>query len=179
MPGGRYLFIPYLRTKSQQRQTKNRSSEKSHLRKTGRTNIIAINFVWEQLKSRGRKIHSKSQNGQAKIPHKKANTLTIIASNFVREQITRITNRKKLQKAEAKINLVIINKQNFWLKKLSQQKNTNCWNMQKKIRHALQPKLYSNYFLLVFGKSSWWTFYYSFWIQKNRKIFFRRKTNKK
>ena len=29
------------------RQTKNRSSEKSH--KTDRTNIIATNFVWEQL----------------------------------------------------------------------------------------------------------------------------------
>ena len=41
MPAGRYLFIPFLRTKSQKRQTKNRSSEKSHKKKTDRTNIIA------------------------------------------------------------------------------------------------------------------------------------------
>ena len=32
-------------------QTKNRSSEKIALKKTNRTNIIAKNFVWEQLKS--------------------------------------------------------------------------------------------------------------------------------
>ena len=51
MPAGRYLFIPFLRTKSQKRQTKNRSSEKSHKKKTNRTNIIATNFVWEQLKT--------------------------------------------------------------------------------------------------------------------------------
>ena len=30
MPAGRYLFIPFLRTKIQKCQTKNRSSEKSH-----------------------------------------------------------------------------------------------------------------------------------------------------
>ena len=41
MPAGRYLFIPFLRTKSKKRQTKNRSSEKSHKKKTDRTNIIA------------------------------------------------------------------------------------------------------------------------------------------
>ena len=45
MPAGRYLFIPFLRTKNQKRQTKNRSSEKSHKKKTDRTNIIATNFV--------------------------------------------------------------------------------------------------------------------------------------
>ena len=45
---GRCLFIPFLRTKSQMPQTKNRSSETSH-KKTNRTNIIATNFVWEQL----------------------------------------------------------------------------------------------------------------------------------
>ena len=33
MPAGRYLFIPFLRTKSQKRQTKNRSSEKPHKKK--------------------------------------------------------------------------------------------------------------------------------------------------
>ena len=30
MASGRYLFIPFLRTKSQMGQTKNRSSKKSH-----------------------------------------------------------------------------------------------------------------------------------------------------
>ena len=45
MPAGRYLFIPFLRTKSQKRQTKNWSSEKSHKKKTDRTDIIATNFV--------------------------------------------------------------------------------------------------------------------------------------
>ena len=44
MPAGRYLFIPFLRTKSQKHQTNSRSSEKS-LKKTNRTNIIATNFV--------------------------------------------------------------------------------------------------------------------------------------
>ena len=53
MPAGRYPFIPLLRTKSQKHQTKNRSSKKSHKkRQTNRTNIIATNFVWEQLKRR-------------------------------------------------------------------------------------------------------------------------------
>ena len=45
MPAGRYLFSPFLRTKSQKRPTKNRSSEKSLKKKTDRTNIIATNFV--------------------------------------------------------------------------------------------------------------------------------------
>ena len=40
-------------------------------KKDHRTNIISTNFVWEQLMVR-RKIHSKSQIGQAKILHKKA-----------------------------------------------------------------------------------------------------------
>ena len=40
--------IPFLRTKSKKRQTKNWSREKSY-KKTDRTNIIATNFVWEQL----------------------------------------------------------------------------------------------------------------------------------
>ena len=31
-------------------QTENRSSDKSHKKKTDRTNTIAKNFVWEQLK---------------------------------------------------------------------------------------------------------------------------------
>ena len=48
MPAGRYLFIPFLRTKSQMHKTKNWSSEKSH-KKDHRTNIIATNFVCEQL----------------------------------------------------------------------------------------------------------------------------------
>ena len=58
MPARRYLFIPFLRTKSQQRQTKSRSSEKSH--KTDRTNIIATNFVWEQL-NKARKLSEDSR----------------------------------------------------------------------------------------------------------------------
>ena len=45
MPAGRHLFIPFLRTKSQMGQTKNRIKE------TNRTKIIATNFVWEQLKN--------------------------------------------------------------------------------------------------------------------------------
>ena len=48
MPAGHYLFIPFLRTKSQKREKKNRSSKKSH-RKTDSTNIIATNLIWEQL----------------------------------------------------------------------------------------------------------------------------------
>ena len=36
MPAGRYLFIPFLRTKSQKRQSKNRSSEKSDKKIAGR-----------------------------------------------------------------------------------------------------------------------------------------------
>ena len=48
MPSERYLFIPFLRSKSQMGQTKNRSSKKSH-KKDHRTIIIATNFVWEQL----------------------------------------------------------------------------------------------------------------------------------
>ena len=59
MPAGRYLFIPFLRTKSQKRQTKNWSSEKSHKKKTDRTNIIATNFVWEQLKKNSWKLDLK------------------------------------------------------------------------------------------------------------------------
>ena len=58
MPAGRYLFIPFLRTKSQKRQTKNWSSEKSHKKKTDRTNIIATNFVWEQLKIFSQQLNS-------------------------------------------------------------------------------------------------------------------------
>ena len=46
----------------------------------------------------GRKSHSKSRNGQAKILPKKTNTLTTIASNFVREQlnINRLTSYELL-----------------------------------------------------------------------------------
>ena len=54
MPSECYLFIPFLRTKSQMGQTKIRSSEKSH-NKDHRTNIIATNFVWGQLKSQSSK----------------------------------------------------------------------------------------------------------------------------
>ena len=43
MPAGRYLFISFLRTKSQMGQTKNRSSEKLH--KDHRTNTNATYFV--------------------------------------------------------------------------------------------------------------------------------------
>ena len=51
MPAGRYLFIPFVRTKSPMGQIKNWSSKKFALKKTDRTNIIATNFVWEQLKT--------------------------------------------------------------------------------------------------------------------------------
>ena len=44
MPVGRYLFIPFLRTKIQRRQTKNWSSKKLR-KKTDRNNIIATNFM--------------------------------------------------------------------------------------------------------------------------------------
>ena len=44
MPPARYLFIPFLRSKSHMGQTKNWSSEKLH-KKTNRTNKIATNFV--------------------------------------------------------------------------------------------------------------------------------------
>ena len=52
MPAGRHLFISFLRTKIQISQTKNRSNKKIALKKTNRTNIIATNFVSEQLKKR-------------------------------------------------------------------------------------------------------------------------------
>ena len=44
MPTGRYLCIPFLRTKSQMVQTKHWSSENSH-KKDHSTTIIATNFV--------------------------------------------------------------------------------------------------------------------------------------
>ena len=59
MPAARYLFIPFLRTKSQMRQMKNWSSKKSHKRKTDRTNILATNFIWEQLKNSNAILHDK------------------------------------------------------------------------------------------------------------------------
>ena len=64
MPAGRYLFIPFLRTKSQMRQTKNWSSEKLH-KKDHRTNIIATNFVCEQLNTVWK--HLKSHRIKASI----------------------------------------------------------------------------------------------------------------
>ena len=47
MPAGRYLFIPFLTTKSQKRRTKNWSGEKSvkRIKKTDRTTINATNLV--------------------------------------------------------------------------------------------------------------------------------------
>ena len=51
MPARRFLFIPFLSTKIQKRQMKNRLRGKSHLKKPDRTNITATNFVWEQLKT--------------------------------------------------------------------------------------------------------------------------------
>ena len=50
MLAGCYLFILFLRTKSQLSQTKHRSREKSHSKWTDRTNIIHKNFIWKQLK---------------------------------------------------------------------------------------------------------------------------------
>ena len=48
MPSRCFLFIPFFRAKSQKGQTKNRSSEKLHT-KDRQTNIIATNFLGEQL----------------------------------------------------------------------------------------------------------------------------------
>ena len=42
MPAGRYLFIPFLRTKSKKRQTKNWSSEKSHKKDRQKLRLRAI-----------------------------------------------------------------------------------------------------------------------------------------
>ena len=47
MPAGRYLFIPFLRTKSQKRQRKI-GQAKNRIKKADMTNIIATDFVWEQ-----------------------------------------------------------------------------------------------------------------------------------
>ena len=48
MPAGRYLFIPFLRTKSQSDRRKI-GQAKNRIKETYRTNIIATNFVCEQL----------------------------------------------------------------------------------------------------------------------------------
>ena len=50
MPAGRYLFIPFLRTKGKSVRGKS-VKRKSALKKTDMTNIIATNFVSEQLKT--------------------------------------------------------------------------------------------------------------------------------
>ena len=42
-------------------------------------------------KSQGRKSHTKSQNCQAKILHKKTHTFTIIAMNYVQEQLNSLS----------------------------------------------------------------------------------------
>ena len=49
MPSDRYLFVPFLRTKSQMGETKNWSNRQLPP-KDHRTNIIPKNFVCEQLK---------------------------------------------------------------------------------------------------------------------------------
>ena len=43
----------------------------------------------QNAKSQGRKSHLNSQNGQAKILHKKTNTFTIFAMNFLQEQLNK------------------------------------------------------------------------------------------
>ena len=49
MPAGRYLIIPFLRTDEKSKALNEiRASEKLH-KKTDKTNILATNFVWEQL----------------------------------------------------------------------------------------------------------------------------------
>ena len=54
MPTGRYLFMPFLRTKSQKVSEENIGQAKNRIKKTDRTNIIATNFVWEQLNTDNR-----------------------------------------------------------------------------------------------------------------------------
>ena len=53
MLAGRYLFIPFLRTKSHKRQTKNRSSKKLHKNVAGRipetTRIVVQNSFYPNL----------------------------------------------------------------------------------------------------------------------------------
>ena len=53
--------------------------------------------ITRNAKSQGRKSHSKSQNRQAELLHKKTHTFTIIAMNFVQEQFekTRKTNKSE------------------------------------------------------------------------------------
>ena len=47
MPVGRYLFIPFFEDEKSDGQTK--ISQPKNLHKDQRTNIIATNFIWEQL----------------------------------------------------------------------------------------------------------------------------------
>ena len=56
----RYLFIPFLMTKPQMGQTKNRSGEKLH-KQTDRTHLIATNFICEQLKRNKKKKVEKEE----------------------------------------------------------------------------------------------------------------------
>ena len=58
MPSEWYFFISFLRTKSQKKQRNKRSSNKSL--KNHRINIIATNFVWEQLKSNLQRTNSSA-----------------------------------------------------------------------------------------------------------------------
>ena len=69
MPSERYLFIPFLRTKSQMGQTKNRSSQKSHkdhstIIATNQLCLEAINKLLDYLgvkkRGKGYKIFTKS-----------------------------------------------------------------------------------------------------------------------
>ena len=101
MPAGRYLFIPFLRTKSEMVQTKNRSSKKSHI-KHKPTNVVRIalelrsesNGDYSKMKNEGvKKSFEKSNNvlEKPKIVNQKIcikkDAFTIIAMNFIQEQL--------------------------------------------------------------------------------------------
>ena len=74
MHSERYLFIAFLRTKSQMGQTKNQSSEKLKLHQDHRTNKTATIFVSEQLINNKTKL--KAVNMQKKLLVIKTTTQT-------------------------------------------------------------------------------------------------------
>ena len=68
MPAGRYLLIPFLRTKSEMGQTKNRSSKKSHI-KHKPTNVVRIAL---ELRSESNGDYSKMKNEGVKKSFEKS-----------------------------------------------------------------------------------------------------------
>ena len=81
MPAGRYLFIPFLRTKSQIASDEKLVERKIALKKTDRTNIIATNFVWEQL----------NISNPSPLPHPLSTRLLppYITRNYVKNETSR------------------------------------------------------------------------------------------